>query len=346
MSTVWFWLVAFMLIAYVVLDGFDIGVGILHLFVAKSDDERRLALRSIGPVWDGNEVWLIAGGGTLYFAFPLVYASSFSGFYLPLMIVLWLLILRGVSIELRSHIGLSVWRTFFDALFAFSSALLAIFYGAALANVIRGVPIGPDSYFFLPLWTNWRVGPSPGILDWYTVIGGVLALVALTVHGGLYLATKTEAALQARARRAVKLLWLPLLVLTGFSLIATMKIRPESLHNYEAHPIAFIIPVGVILALAGIFLFSRRHQDKRAFASSAVYLGLMMTGAAAGLYPALLPSITDHARDLTVHNAQSGQYALHVGIYWWAFGMLLVINYFAIVYWLFRGKVSLKSGGY
>ncbi|MEO6983510.1 MAG: cytochrome d ubiquinol oxidase subunit II, partial [Edaphobacter sp.] len=166
MATLWFWLVAFMLIAYVVLDGFDIGVGILHLFVAKSDDERRLALRSIGPVWDGNEVWLVAGGGTLYFAFPLVYASAFSGFYLPLMIVLWLLILRGVSIELRSHISLGVWRTFFDALFAFSSSLLAIFYGAALANVIRGVPIGPDSYFFLPLWTNWRVGPSPGILDW------------------------------------------------------------------------------------------------------------------------------------------------------------------------------------
>ncbi|MEO6983271.1 MAG: cytochrome d ubiquinol oxidase subunit II, partial [Edaphobacter sp.] len=185
-----------------------------------------------------------------------------------------------------------------------------------------------------------------GILDWYTVIGGVLALVALTIHGGLYLATKTEAALQERARRAVNLLWLPLLFLTGFSLIATMKIRPESLHNYEAHPIAFLIPAGVLLALAGIFHFSRQHHDKRAFASSAAYLSLMMTGAAVGLYPALLPSITDHALDLTVNNAQSGQYALHVGIYWWAFGMLLVINYFAIVYWMFRGKVDLKSGGY
>ena len=148
MGTVWFGLIAFMLIAYVVLDGFDIGVGILHLFITRSDDERRLAFRTIGPVWDGNEVWLIAGGGTLYFAFPLVYASSFSGFYLPLMIVLWLLILRGISIELRSHLSLRVWRSFFDGLFAFSSALLAIFFGAALANVIRGVPLGQDATGF------------------------------------------------------------------------------------------------------------------------------------------------------------------------------------------------------
>src|SRR3984957_3017715 len=195
MGGIWFWLVAAMLVMYVVLDGFDIGVGVLHLFVAKTNDERRMALASIGPVWDGNEVWLIAGGGTLYFAFPLVYASSFSGFYLPLMVVLWLLILRGTSIELRSHLASPVWRSFFDGLFAFSSVLLAIFYGAALANVIRGVPIGPDSYFFLPLWTNWRVGPSPGILDWYTVIGGVLALVALTLHGALCLAIKPAGAI-------------------------------------------------------------------------------------------------------------------------------------------------------
>src|ERR1700754_5113200 len=152
---IWFWLVAIMLVAYVVFDGFDLGVGTLHLLLARTDEERQISLRAIGPVWDGNEVWLLAGGGTLYFAFPLLYASAFSGFYLPLMIVLWLLILRGLSIELRSHSHDPLWRTFFDGLFTFSSALLAIFFGAALANVIRGVPIGPDRYFFLPLWTNW-----------------------------------------------------------------------------------------------------------------------------------------------------------------------------------------------
>ncbi len=346
MGTVWFWLVAAMLVAYVVLDGFDIGVGVLHLFVAKTNDERRMTLASIGPVWDGNEVWLIAGGGTLYFAFPLVYASSFSGFYLPLMIVLWLLILRGVSIELRGHINMRVWETLFDGLFAFSSVLLAVFYGAALGNVIRGVPLGEDSYFFLPLWTNWRVGPSPGILDWYTTIGGVLALVALTVHGGLYLAVKTEGALQQRARKAVALLCGPLFVLTVVSLIATMKIRPQSLNNYNAHPVAYVIPLGVVLSLVGVLVFSRRHDDKRAFRACAVYLVLMMVGAAVGLYPALLPSITDPALDLTVERSRTGLYALHVGTIWWGFGMLLAVGYFVVMYRMFRGKVDLRSGGY
>jgi cytochrome d ubiquinol oxidase subunit II len=159
MGFIWFWIVAVMVAAYVVLDGFDIGVGILYPFLGRTQQDRSIMMRSIGPVWDGNEVWLLAGGGTLYFAFPLLYASAFSGFYLPLMIVLWLLIGRGVSIELRAHIDNPIWRSLFDGIFFLSSALLAIFLGAALANVIRGVPIGPDSYFFLPLWTNWRVGP-------------------------------------------------------------------------------------------------------------------------------------------------------------------------------------------
>ena len=346
MGGIWYWLVAAMLVAYVVLDGFDIGVGVLHLFVARTSDERKLVLRSIGPVWDGNEVWFLAGGGTLYFAFPLVYASSFSGFYLPLMIVLWLLILRGISIELRGHINLQVWQSFFDGLFGVSSALLAVFYGATLANVIRGVPLGQDSYFFLPLWTNWRVGPSPGILDWYTVIGGVLSLVALTIHGGLYLAVKTEGALQERARAAVKMLWGPLFALTVVSLIATMKIRPHNLSNYNAYPVAYVIPVGVLLSLIGGLWFSRKHEDGRGFGASVAYLSLMMVGAAVGQYPALLPSITDPALDLTVARSRTGTYALQVGSIWWTLGMLLAIGYFIVVYRMFRGKVDLHSGGY
>jgi cytochrome d ubiquinol oxidase subunit II len=252
------------------------------------------------------------------------------------MIVLWLLILRGISIELRGHINLQVWQSFFDWLFAFSSALLAVFYGAALANVIRGVPLGQDSYFFLPLWTNWRVGPSPGILDWYTVIGGVLALVALTVHGGLYLAVKTEGALHERARAAVKILWGPLFALTVVSLIATMKIRPHSLSNYNAHPVAYVIPVGVVLSLIGALWFSLKHEDRRGFGASAVYLSLMMAGAAVGQYPALLPSITDSALDLTVERSRAGTYALQVGSIWWTLGMLLAIGYFILVYRMFR----------
>src|SRR5215469_6962627 len=250
MLFVWFWLVAIMLTGYVVLDGFDLGAGIVHLLVAKTDAERRTVIRTIGPVWDGNEVWLVAGGGTLYFVFPLLYASGFSGFYLPLMIVLSLLILRGIGVELRMHLDSPVWRGFFDGCFAISSFLLTIFYGAALGNVIRGVPLEKDGYFFLPLWTDWRVGPEPGVLDWYTVIAGLVALVALTVHGAHYVAVKTSGDLNLRARHIAQTLWPVLLLLTIASLWATLSIRPELLANYQSFPVLFVVPVAVAVSLA------------------------------------------------------------------------------------------------
>ena len=225
MSTLWFMIVAVMVAVYVLLDGFDIGAGAVHLFIAKNDAERRMVLRAIGPVWDGNEVWLLAAGGTLYFAFPLLYASSFSGFYLPLMMVLWLLMLRGIGIEFRTHIEEAVWKGFFDVIFGISSILLAIFFGAALGNVVRGVPLQADGYFFEPLWTNWRVGAQNGILDWYTVICGVVALVTLVVHGSLYLAIKTEGELNSRARKVASLFWPVQVLLTVASLIATVLRR-------------------------------------------------------------------------------------------------------------------------
>jgi len=346
MGFVWFWIVAVMLVAYVVLDGFDLGVGILHLFLARTEEERQLMLRSIGPVWDGNEVWLLAGGGTLYFAFPLVYASAFSGFYLALMIVLWLLIMRGCAIELRMQIPMGVWKSFFDGLFFFSSALLAIFYGAALANVIRGVPIQPDGYFFLPLWTNWRVGPQPGILDWYTVIGGLIALIALGLHGALYIAVKTEGALQLRARKAAGRLWIALLVFTMLSLPASVIARADMLSNYRNHPLAYVIPLVVVFSLLWIRYFSRTGADRNAFACSCVFLATMLVGAAVGLYPRLLPATTGSANDITIKNAISGPHTLHVGLIWWSVGMILAIGYFVLVYRMFRGKVSLQSGGY
>jgi cytochrome bd ubiquinol oxidase subunit II len=346
MGFIWFWLVALMLVAYVVLDGFDLGVGVLHAFLPRTEQERQLMLRSIGPVWDGNEVWLLAGGGTLYFAFPLLYASAFSGFYLALMIVLWLLIMRGVGIELRAKINVGVWRTFFDGVFFISSALLAVFYGAALANVIRGVPLRSDGYFFLPLWTNWRVGAQPGILDWYTVIGGVLALVALSAHGALYVAVKTEGDLQKRARTVAARLWVALLLLTLFSLPASVIARADTLGNYRNHPLAFAVPLLVLFSLSGMRYFSCQPADRRAFACSCSYLALMMVGAAIALYPRLLPSTTDPAFDITTANALSGPHTLHVGLIWWSFGMLCALTYFAIVYRMFRGKVSSEGGEY
>jgi cytochrome d ubiquinol oxidase subunit II len=345
MGFIWFWIVAVMLVAYVVLDGFDLGVGILHPLLARNERERQIMLKSIGPVWDGNEVWLLAGGGTLYFAFPWLYASAFSGFYLALMIVLWLLIMRGASVELRMHIDIGVWRSFFDGLFFLSSLLLAVFFGAALANVIRGVPLRADGYFFLPLWTDWRVGPEPGILDWYTVIGGVVALVALSIHGALYLAVKTEGALQERARTFVRQTWVVLFVLTGVSLPATISIvRADALANYRTYPFLFVIPLAVLLSLAGMIRFCRAQADRKAFASSCIYLSAMLVGAAAALYPRLLPSSSDPARDITVQNALSGPHTLRVGLAWWSLGMVLAIIYFVVVYRMFRGKVSLDGG--
>ena len=346
MGFIWFWIVAVMIVAYVVLDGFDLGVGILHLFVARTEQERQLSVRSIGPVWDGNEVWLLAGGGTLYFAFPLLYASAFSGFYLALMIVLWLLIMRALGVELRMHLENHVWRAFFDGMFFISSLLLAVFYGAALANVIRGVPLGADGYFFLPLWTNWRIGPHPGILDWYTVIGGVLALVALALHGALYLTVKTESQLQQRSRLAAKYLSITLLALTIFSLPATVTARPDGLQNYHHYPALFVVPVAIFAALIGILFFSGKQKDRKAFTCSCIYLTLMLVGAAVALYPRLLPSSNDSSNDITIQKAISGPHTLQVGLIWWGFGICLAVMYFVVVYRMFRGKVSLEGSGY
>lgn len=344
MGLIWFWLVAVMIVAYVVFDGFDLGVGVLHLFLVRTEAERKATLGSIGPVWDGNEVWLLAGGGTLYFAFPLLYASAFSGFYLPLMIVLWLLILRGVSVELRNHLDVGVWRSLLDGLFGISSALLTIFYGAALANVLRGVPLREDGFFFLPLWTNWKPGVQPGILDWYTVIGGLVALVALSMHGALWLIIKTSNELSRRAQRIVTPLWFILLILTVVSLMATISVRPESLNNYYLHPLTFVVPVGVVASLAGVMIFNRKEQPITAFLSSALYLFFMLAGACWGLYPTLLPATTGPERDITLSRAISGPHTLSVGLAWWTLGMTLAAGYFVLVYSKFRGKVDLQLG--
>jgi cytochrome d ubiquinol oxidase subunit II len=343
MGFIWFWLVAVMIVGYVVLDGFDLGVGILHLFLVRTEADRQVSMRSIGPVWDGNEVWLLAGGGTLYFAFPLLYASAFSGFYLPLMIVLWLLILRGISLELRNHIELGVWRALLDGIFGLSSALLAVFFGAALANVLRGVPLQADGYFFLPLWTNWQPGPHPGILDWYTVIGGLVALTALTLHGALWLSIKTSGELEQRARRIVTPVWLLVAALTVVSLLATIAVRPASLDNYFNYPFTFVVPVGVVASLAGIWFFSRYAQPLKAFLSSCLYLFFMLAGACWGLYPTLLPASTGQDRDITLSRAISGPHTLSVGIVWWGFGMTLALAYIIFVYSKFRGKVDLDA---
>lgn len=343
METIWFILVAFMITAYVILDGFDLGAGVLHLVVAKTDQERRTVLAAIGPVWDGNEVWLIAGGGTLFFAFPALYASSFSGFYLPLMIVLWLLILRAIGIEFRKHLDTTVWRGFFDGVFFFSSALLTIFFGAALGNVVRGVPLDKEGYFFLPLWTDWRPGRQPGILDWYTVVCGLVAFISLTLHGSVYLAMKTVGRLSSRAHRISRLLWPILVLLTLLSLIATLKIRPGVMDNFHKYPAGYVIPVAVAASLFVMAWVLWRRNDSAVFLASCAYLGSMLAGAAFALHPYVLPSSHDPALSLTIYNSATGRQALSLGLIWWSFGMCLAIGYFIFIYRMFRGKVRAES---
>jgi len=351
MATLWFMIVAVMVAAYVVLDGFDLGAGVIYLGAAKTPEERRSIMRAIGPVWDGNEVWLLAAGGTLYFAFPLLYASSFSGFYLPLMIVLWLLMLRGIGIELRAHMQNPVWQGFFDVIFCVSSLLLTIFFGAALGNVVRGVPLGADHYFFEPLWTNFRVnhgtgGTDNGILDWYTVLTGVIALVTLTAHGSLYAAVKTEGDLNRRARTVAQWAWPLQLLLTVVGLIATVSIRPGVLDNYKHHAIGFLIPVLVFGALGVMMHGILKRQEKMAFVASALYIVGMLVGAAFGLYPVVLPASSDPALNLTIYNTAAGEHGLTVGLTWWILGVVLALGYFTLLFRMFKGKVRAEGEGY
>ncbi len=342
METLWFVIVAVMLTAYVLLDGFDLGAGAVQLLLGRTAEERRLIIKTIGPVWDGNEVWLLAAGGTLYFAFPLLYASSFSGFYLPLIMVLWLLMLRGIGIEFRTHLGSPLWRHFFDVIFSLSSLLLAIFFGAALGNVIRGVPLNGSGYFFEPLWTNFRVQPDAGILDWYTVMAGVVALCALASHGALYIATKTEAGLNQRARLMAAYAWRGLLVLTPISLVATVYVRPHMLENYKAQPVGYVIPLIVFGSLALMALFRARGEDRKAFVASCTYIAGMLVGAAFGIYPYVLPASTDPKFSLTIYNTAAAPHGLRVGLAWWILGMALALGYFRYLYRQFRGKVTLE----
>lgn len=346
METLWFCLVAIMIAGYVVLDGFDLGAGLLHLYVARGDSERRQALSSIGPVWDGNEVWLLAGGGTLYFAFPGLYASSFSGFYLPLMVVLWLLILRGISIEFRNHLDSPTWKPLWDVLFCGASGLLAIFFGAALGNVVRGVPLDLAGDFFLPLWTNFQPGPEPGILDWYTILVGLFAFFTLMQHGALWLVYRTAGALRERARGAARMAWWAVAGFTVAVTILTFRIQPVIPENFQRYPLGYVFPLLALAGLAGIFVFERKGAELKAFLSSCLYIVGMLTSAAFGVYPYVLPSNLDPRQGLTIYNSSAGGYGLWVGLLWWIPGMLLAGAYTFFVYRHFSGKVQVDEGSY
>ena len=345
METFWFVAVALMLTVYVVLDGFDLDAGIIHHVAAKTEAERRGILRAIGPVWDGNEVWLIGAAGTLFFSFPVLYAASFSGFYLPLMMVLWLLMLRALGIELLGHVDDPLWRRFWDFTFAGSSAALAMFLGAALGNVIRGVPLGAERVFFEPLWTDFLPIGRTGILDWYTVLTGIVAFAALAVHGANYIALKTEGSVQMRARQVGQRAGWGFTVLVAISLVATLQVRPDMIGDYRAHAWGWLIPLMVVGGLAGMHHARLRQRDLAAFP---VFLGLSRRNARWGRVRAVPKGAAiDPRRELRPDGHSAAQsYGLRVGLIWWSIASALAAVYFIYLYRSFRGKVTLEGDGY
>jgi cytochrome d ubiquinol oxidase subunit II len=343
METLWFVLLVFMLTVYVVLDGFDFGTGIVYLLVAKSETERRAILAAIGPVWNGNEVWLIASGGLLFFAFPRAYAAGFSGFYLALIIVLWLFILRGLSLELRSHFDQPLWTGFWDAGFAMASLLLAVVFGAALGNLIRGVPLNEDGYFFTPFWTDFLPGPEPGILDWFTLLLALATTAILTLHGANYVVMKTSGELAHQASRLARQSGWAVVVLTLMTLSVVPFIQPTIHDNYDAHPVGWGFP---LLAASGMGLTiwaSRHGREVTAFGGSSLLIIGLLAATAWGLYPNLLAATGASANSLTIHNAAASPHGLAIGLGWFCVGIALVALYSVYVHRLFWGKVPQQN---
>ncbi|MGD8414982.1 MAG: cytochrome d ubiquinol oxidase subunit II [Candidatus Latescibacterota bacterium] len=331
MEALWFWLLAWVLATYVVLDGFDFGVGIIHLFVARNEDERAQVLRSIGPVWDGNEVWLLVAGGTLFFAFPKLLAVSFSGFYLALMLVLWLLMFRALGIELRHQVTEPLWRQFWDAAFAWSSALLALFFGAALGNLVRGVSINENGTFFAPLWTDFTVGENVGILDVFTILVAVTAVASLAHHGALWLSARTDESVERRARRAASILWPVVALLAIATTVATFFTQENVRLNVFEMPGGLLLAAIALSGLVGALAFRIRRKAMWAFLSSAAFLYGMVGLAAYGMYPYVLPGRNPDL-GLTIQDAAAPVAGLEIALFWWVPGILLACTYFVYVY--------------
>jgi cytochrome d ubiquinol oxidase subunit II len=337
MATFWFLVLGFLLVGYAVLDGFDLGVGILHLWVARNNEERRTVLNAIGPVWDGNEVWLITGGATLFMAFPRVYAAGFSGFYLALIIVLWLLMGRGLSLEFRARLSDPLWRTALDVTFWGSNVLLALLYGVAVGNVVNGVPVNAQGYY---------QGLFAWMLNPYALLIGVLSVVLLAVHGANYLSVKTEGPVQERARLVASRLWLPLIALFVLATAGTFIVRSDMGLNFKTFPPNILVPLAAAALLAAQRIFLQRQEDLRAFLGSAALIAALLGSTAIGLYPFLLPSSPHPERSFTISNSAASSGSLLPATIWVIPPLILIVGYTVFVHRTFKGKVVLEEGGH
>ncbi len=354
MEVFWAVIVVAMLTIFVILDGFDFGVGIIHLLFSDDEDERAKMIQAIGPYWDGNEVWLIAGGGVLFFAFPTLFAVGFSGFYLPLIMVLWFLIFRGIGMELRNLINNEIWRTIWDKAFGIASLFLAIFFGSALGNVVRGVNLGglvdgvskyEPHYFFVPLW-NSSFSPlkqEVGVLDWFTVLMGLVAAVTLTTHGATWLRYKLSGSINAKMKKLIPVSLGIQTILVILSIAAMFILKPSPFKNFIENPIFIVFPIIAFAGLAGIFIMNKSDKEGATFISSAMFIFGAILTTIMGMFPVLLPTTNKVNPSLTIQSMKAADYSLDVALYWWIVGIILVAIYFYIVHKLFSGKLDDNS---
>ncbi|MGA2445416.1 MAG: cytochrome d ubiquinol oxidase subunit II [Opitutaceae bacterium] len=337
LNTVWFALVGVLFTGYVILDGFDLGVGVLHLFAVKQDAERRVFLNAIGPVWDGNEVWLVTGGGALFAAFPVVYATVFSGFYLAFMALLCALIFRAVAIEFRSKHPSPRWRAFWDAGFAGGSLFSSLLIGVAMGNIVWGVPLDARGEF---------AGTFLGLLHPYPLLMGVTTVALFAMHGAIYLVLKTEGELETRVRRWVNPLIIAFILCYVILTLATLLYVPHITEAFRREPWFFAVALLVVLAIANIPREVNHGREFRAFLSSVAAMAGLMALFGIGMFPNLVYSHPQPEHSLTIHNAASSGKTLGIMLTIALLGIPVVLAYSASIYWIFRGKVKLDRMSY
>jgi cytochrome d ubiquinol oxidase subunit II len=336
LNTVWFVLVGALLAGYAVLDGFDLGVGALHLFT-KSDHDRRIMLNAIGPVWDGNEVWLVTGGGALFAAFPEVYASAFSGFYIAFMLLLAALIFRAVAIEFRSKREPPTWRKGWDMSFAVSSIVSSLLIGVALGNIALGIPLNASGEY---------TGGLFGLLRPYPLVVGVTTLALFSMHGAIYVVMKSEGELQEQVRS-----WIPRLIAFFaigymFTTMLTLVFAPHMQDTLLAHPVLFLVPLLNVMVIANIPREVFHGNEFRAFLSSCAAMVLLMALFGIGMYPNMILSSPIAEHSLTIYNAASSVKTHTIMLIIALIGMPIVVAYTFSIYWIFRGKVKLDATSY
>jgi cytochrome bd ubiquinol oxidase subunit II len=343
MIEIWYAILAFTLIVYVTLDGRNFGAGLLHLIVARTPTERRQVIAAIGPLWSWHEVWLVAFGGVMFVAFPRLLGVAFSGYYLALFLVLWSLILRGISLEVGGHIDDRMWQSFWDFVFPASNLLLGILFGTALGNVVRGVPLKETGEFHMAFFTHFGVAGEVGLLDWYTISVGVVCMLMAAAHGAIYLTLKTEGIVHDRCDAIGRVLWTVIPVFFAAITVETWFVRPDLFRSMLTRPIAWLGILVAVTGAAAVFAGLRQRRELRAFVgSSMIVVGLLSAGAAA-MFPVILLSTLSPEYSLTAYNSAAGPTSLKVAIIWWPFAAVLSFAYFWFVLRHFAGKVKAEK---